>query len=201
MATMASMPRGASVALMRAIPSASRSGLVLDVPRMVPPFGRIPEMASRESGTMSSAMSPRQPSRTPMTSSPFSPARLTTARMAALRPGTSPPPVSTAIRFTGRSPLSAAEQAGQHGGGQDVALERALDQVGGRRKGHGQLRDIERVEGEHVMVHRPGRRTRPTVPNAMEIVDALPASALPADPEDRPHAGRKALPRGGEIVD
>src|SRR5437588_723276 len=201
MATTASMPRRASVALMRAIPSASRSGLVRDVPRIVPPFGRIPETASRESGTRSSARSPRQPSRTPVTSSPFSPARLTTARMAALRPGTSPPPVSTAIRFTGRSPPSPAEQAGQPGGGQDVALERALDQAGGRRKGHRQLRDIERVEGEHVMVHRPGGRTRPTVPDPAEIVDALRAAALPPDPEARPHAGRKARPRGGEIVD
>ena len=59
----------ASVALIRSSPDASFIGLVRDVPRTVPPFGRIPEIASRESGTVSSAMSPRHPSRTPITSS------------------------------------------------------------------------------------------------------------------------------------
>src|SRR6266849_3611816 len=69
------------------------NGLVREVPRMVPPRWRMPLVASR----VSRSCSPRQPSRIPITSSPCCSPRRTTARITALRPGQSPPPVKTAI--------------------------------------------------------------------------------------------------------
>src|SRR5262245_57586312 len=49
------------------------------------------------------SVSPLQPSRTPTTSCPWSVETRTTARMTALRPGQSPPPVSTPIRIADRA--------------------------------------------------------------------------------------------------
>src|SRR3954464_13334861 len=58
----------------------------------------MPLVASRVSRSCSGgSRSPRQPSRTPITSRPCCSPRRTTARMTALRPGQSPPPVKTAI--------------------------------------------------------------------------------------------------------
>src|SRR6266702_4412328 len=74
------------------------NGLVREVPRMVPPRWRIPLVASRVSRSCRGGSSrPRQPSRIPITSRPCCSPRRTTARMTALRPGQSPPPVKTAI--------------------------------------------------------------------------------------------------------
>src|SRR5438105_593778 len=74
------------------------NGFVRDVPRIVPPRWRMPLVASRVSRSCSGGSSrPRQPSRTPITSSPCCSPRRTTARITALRPGQSPPPVRTAI--------------------------------------------------------------------------------------------------------
>src|SRR5882762_7188463 len=74
------------------------NGLVREVPRMVPPRWRMPLVASRVSRSCSGGSSrPRQPSRIPITSSPCCSPLRTTARITALRPGQSPPPVRTAI--------------------------------------------------------------------------------------------------------
>src|SRR5207248_2377571 len=85
------------------------NGLVRLVPRMVPPRWRMPLVASRvRRSCRGGSIRPRQPSRTPITSSPCCSPRRTTARITALRPGQSPPPVRTAIFMpegstTGRS--------------------------------------------------------------------------------------------------
>src|SRR5438132_4712168 len=74
------------------------NGFVRLVPRIVPPRGRMPLVASRVSRKWSGgSIRPRQPSRTPITSRPCCSPRRTTARITALRPGQSPPPVRTAI--------------------------------------------------------------------------------------------------------
>ena len=55
---------------------------------------------ARSMGTVSPSSTPRQPSRKPTTSSPCSPIPLrTTARITALRPGQSPPPVRMPMRM------------------------------------------------------------------------------------------------------
>src|SRR5208337_2174531 len=73
------------------------SGLVRDVPRMVPPRVRIPETESKVSGAASAVSIPLQPSFTPKTLYPSCPARHTTARITGLSPGQSPPPVRIPI--------------------------------------------------------------------------------------------------------
>src|SRR3989441_4113153 len=74
------------------------NGLVREVPRMVPPRWSVPLVASRVRRSCSGGSSrPRHPSRIPITSSPCCSPLRTTARITALRPGQSPPPVSTAI--------------------------------------------------------------------------------------------------------
>src|SRR5262244_1845770 len=60
---------------------------------IVPPRGRIPEIAFPSSGRNAPSIMPRQPCRTPTTSAPWDIARRVTARMTALSPGQSPPPV------------------------------------------------------------------------------------------------------------
>jgi hypothetical protein len=49
-------------------PPSSLYGFVRVVPRMVPPRGRMPEMARASSGSKRPSTRPRQPSRTPTTS-------------------------------------------------------------------------------------------------------------------------------------
>src|SRR5918996_3014024 len=66
---------------------------------MVPPRGRIPEIARASSGVNVPSTIPRQPSRTPTTSCPRSRERRVTARMTAFSPGQSPPPVRIPTRF------------------------------------------------------------------------------------------------------
>ena len=74
------------------------NGFVRLVPRMVPPRWRIPLVASRVRRSCSGgSIRPRHPSRTPMISRPCCSPRRTTARITALSPGQSPPPVRTAI--------------------------------------------------------------------------------------------------------
>ncbi len=67
---------------------------------MVPPRGRMPRTAATSSGIVSFSSGPFQPSRKPTNSYPYSwtPLR-TTARITALSPGQSPPPVSTPTRI------------------------------------------------------------------------------------------------------
>ena len=74
-------------------------GFVREVPMIVPPRGRIPEISRGPSGSISPSTSPFQPARTPSTSCPLANDLRPTARMTAFRPGQSPPPVSTPIRI------------------------------------------------------------------------------------------------------
>src|SRR5437588_9933234 len=88
-------------------PPSFLKGLVRLVPRMVPPRWRMPLVASRVSRSCWGGSSkPRQPSRMPITSRPCCSPRRTTARITALRPGQSPPPVSTAIFISSNLQLS-----------------------------------------------------------------------------------------------
>src|SRR5437879_186676 len=83
----------------RAIPSFSLAGLVRDVPRMVPPVGRMPRTSDGVSSPMRpSSRQPAQPFLTPLTGGPSWNARRASARIAAFRPGASPPPVRTPMR-------------------------------------------------------------------------------------------------------
>src|SRR5512137_2839529 len=77
-------------------PSGRLKGLVREVPRMVPPSWRMPDVFWRVIRKWSSSRRPFQPSRTPVNSNPCCSPRRTTARMTAFRPGQSPPPVRMA---------------------------------------------------------------------------------------------------------
>src|SRR5688572_9943450 len=79
--------------------STLRSGLTREVPRIVPPLGRMPMTEYDVRGSTSPSMRPSQPLRMPRTSIPRPWARRTTARITALRPGQSPPPVRTPTFF------------------------------------------------------------------------------------------------------
>src|SRR5215470_12221902 len=105
-ATSASTPRSVSVSLIRSTPdrppaaALSASGLVRELPRIVPPRGRIPRTACTSSGMASPSSGPRHPSRNPVNSYPYSCVpRRTSARMTAFSPGQSPPPVSPSTRI------------------------------------------------------------------------------------------------------
>src|SRR5437763_262802 len=82
-------------------PPFSFRGLVREVPRMVPPSGRMPRTDAGVRSSMSPAPStPAQPFLIPVTWNPCWKARRATPRIAALSPGASPPPVRTPIRTT-----------------------------------------------------------------------------------------------------
>ena len=85
---------------MRSTPFSILNGLVREDPRIVPPRGKIPRVLSRVSSIVKFSSGPLQPSLKPTNSWPYSftPLR-TTARITALSPGQSPPPVSTPIRI------------------------------------------------------------------------------------------------------
>jgi hypothetical protein len=73
---------------------------LLAAPRIVPPQVRMPRVDSVVSGIRSPGGSrPSKPRRTPATSQPRRAEALTTARITALRPGQSPPPVRMPIFF------------------------------------------------------------------------------------------------------
>jgi hypothetical protein len=99
-ATSASRPKPLKWSRTFSTPPSSLYGFVRVVPMIVPPRGRIPEISRGPSGSNTPSTSPRQPSRTPRTSSPRVKERRATARMTALRPGQSPPPVRIPT-FTG----------------------------------------------------------------------------------------------------
>src|SRR2546430_9339625 len=101
--TSASTPWCRRVLVTRTIPSCSLAGLVRDVPRMVPPVGRMPRTSAGVSSSISpSSMQPAQPFLTPLTWCPSWNARRATARIAAFKPGASPPPVRIPIRTRNR---------------------------------------------------------------------------------------------------
>ena len=99
-------------------PPSTLYGFVRLVPMIVPPRGRMPgDLARAERLGSWSSISPRQPSRTPITSCPRSSERRVTARITAFSPGQSPPPVRTPIRsgtraLCLRSPIRAAYTVG-----------------------------------------------------------------------------------------
>src|SRR2546425_2294455 len=100
-ATSPSTPLPRSRLITCSTPPCSLSGLVRDVPRMVPPSGRMPRTEAGVRSSMSPAPStPAQPFLIPVTWNPCWKARRATPRTAALRPGASPPPVRTPIRTT-----------------------------------------------------------------------------------------------------
>src|SRR5215467_6701359 len=100
------------------------AGLVREVPKMVPPRGRMPRTAATSRTMVSPSSGPRQPSRKPMNSMSSSalPVR-TTARMTAFSPGQSPPPVRTPTRM--RSPPMPFHHTRRH------------ERTGDRRRHHG----------------------------------------------------------------
>src|SRR3954470_1136889 len=80
-------------------PSSRLKGLVREVPRIVPPRGRMPRVDSTVSSSQAFSSGPRQPSRKPTIEWPcWSMPLRTTARITAFKPGQSPPPVSTPMR-------------------------------------------------------------------------------------------------------
>src|SRR3954451_4204165 len=93
-------------------PPSSLYGLVRLVPRIVPPRGRIPDTSRRPGPRTAPSTSPRQPSRIPTQSQPAASALRTTARMTALRPGQSPPPVSMPIVFATEKVLPGSYRRG-----------------------------------------------------------------------------------------
>src|SRR5947208_11542325 len=100
-ATSPSMPVPRSRPITFSIPPFSFRGLVREVPRMVPPSGRMPRTDAGVRSSMSPAPStPAQPFLMPVTWNPCWNARRATPRIAALSPGASPPPVRTPIRTT-----------------------------------------------------------------------------------------------------
>src|SRR4051794_7698187 len=95
-----SMPRRSNVAVSASMPPSRLNGFVRDEPSIVPPRGRMPRVDSSVSSTVSPSIGPRQPSRNPTISWPRWPADVRTmARMTALSPGQSPPPVRTPKRI------------------------------------------------------------------------------------------------------
>src|SRR5438128_79351 len=100
-ATRPSTPLPRSRLMTCSTPPFSLRGLVREVPRMVPPSGRMPRTDADVRSSMSPAPStPAQPFLMPVTWNPCWKARRATPRMAALSPGASPPPVRTPKRTT-----------------------------------------------------------------------------------------------------
>src|SRR3954452_7131799 len=102
MAISASTSSAFKFSRIRSTPPPTFSGLVRDEPRIVPPRGRMPRVTATSSGIVRFSSCPFQPSRNPRNSWPYVslPFR-TAARITALRPGQSPPPVSIPIRMRG----------------------------------------------------------------------------------------------------
>ncbi len=100
MQTSASIRSASRVARTASIPPSSECGWNRAVPSRVPPTGSTFRMSDRPSGWTSPCATPFQPLRKPMTECPYSPsACFTTPRIAALRPGQSPPPVRSPMRM------------------------------------------------------------------------------------------------------
>src|SRR6188768_3085382 len=107
---------------------------------MVPPTTKMPDTSFLDKGTASPLMTPCQPLRKPTMDEPCSAVpRLTTARIAALRPGQSPPPVSNPIRMclpsvSGGAPIGTdsnvhIERHGEIGCTAHLIPENGLDRV------------------------------------------------------------------------
>src|SRR2546427_1508854 len=100
-ATSPSTPLPRSRLITCSTPPCSLSGLVRDVPRMVPPSGRMPRTEAGVRSSMSPAPStPAQPFLIPVTWNPCGKPGRAPHRRPALSAGASPPPVRTPIRTT-----------------------------------------------------------------------------------------------------
>ncbi len=113
-----------------------------EVPRIVPPRGRMPAICSMPSGTVASSSTPPQPSRKPRISSPCCCADRTTALITALSPGQSPPPVKMPIRIAVSVPEQRAARKGHGragGGGGRAASSVTRWGSPGRGTGRGSL--------------------------------------------------------------
>ena len=98
MATSASRCSRSMLRRTSSMPCSSFIGFTRELPSMVPPSWRMPESFERSRLiTSPSPIMPAHPLRIPNSESPAASARLPIARMAALRPGASPPPVRMAI--------------------------------------------------------------------------------------------------------
>src|SRR5579871_1160003 len=140
MAINASTPRSCNVCLHRSGPLSTLYGLVRELPRMVPPRGRMPRHTSTLSGVVRPSITPRHPSRKPTNRSSYctSPLR-TAALMTAFSPGQSPPPVRIPTRMDAPYRWSGAglrrSRFGQQAGvprlpGEVVCLDEALVDAG-----------------------------------------------------------------------
>src|ERR1700686_3972120 len=112
----------------RAMPSFSFSGLVREGPSAVPPIGRMPRVDCGVRSSISpSPRRPAQPFLIPLTLRLRVKARRATARIAAFRPGASPPPVRTPILIRPILKGMGQEQAA------DIAAHDPGVQAAGRR--------------------------------------------------------------------
>ena len=139
---------------MRSTPPSILIGLVRLEPRIVPPRGRMPRTCGMPSGVVTPSSGPFQPSRNPTNSKPYSVTPLrTTARMTALRPGQSPPPVSTPTRMV----LLMALGTGQGRARLALSIARRLSN---RTRGRGRSTSPERA-GRRRAARRRRRRAVP----------------------------------------
>ena len=89
-----------NVSRTESMPPLVSSGWNRAVPSIVPPWLTMPRAWSRVSGNRSPSTTPRQPWRNPTRVSPCRLLCLTTARIKALSPGQSPPPVRSPMRMS-----------------------------------------------------------------------------------------------------
>src|SRR5215212_14769 len=124
-------------------PSSRLKMFVREVPRIVPPRGRIPRVDSIVSSSNSFSSGPRQPSRKPTIASPWMSMPLRTiARITAFRPGQSPPPVSTPTRTHPRYRGTSVVAQGVVPGSEELECRRPL--IGGSEEfGVGHLGPVE----------------------------------------------------------
>ena len=192
MAMMASRRLSASVRTTWPGPRGWAKGLVLDVPRIVPPGGHDVPAPLGEQGHAWSSSTPRQPSKKPMASSPCIRFPVsTTARMTAFSPGQSPPPVRIPMRT-----IPPGDRPGPR--------ERGRTWV--RRVGRGQARRAAaraRTPGETADGLAPGG-TRAEIPGTTwypaKNARRLRASQLvPARPRSSRPGGIALSPPGGHV--
>src|SRR5262249_47309445 len=152
-------PRACIVERTISTPRSILYGFVREEPRIVPPRWRIPRVLESVRSIASLLSTPAQPYRNPTNSCPWALMPLRTmARMTALRPGQSPPPVSTPIRMA-RSQAN-APRAGVSGPGRLARLG-----VGGLRHFVVELRQPAELPGQVPVtlaeqLHRGGEQDR-----------------------------------------
>src|SRR5579862_7081284 len=191
-------------------PPSSFIGLTRELPSMVPPSGRMPESRDRSRGiTSPSPIRPAHPLRTPNNVSPAMSARRPMARIAALRPGASPPPVRTAILCPTVAYLS-AELVTDSGVTEERLLFGAAEYDGdtawrcsrgcGGRRGSGRSR---RRLGRHAHSEETGEPLRCCGILAAAVVDHLcghPLRDLEADDRREPGHVHERRPASARAV-